>query len=103
MPLGIATVLAAAVRQHTHELHVVALEQGDPPIIEQIGRRDRRLAVIQLGDGHLAVGVDEGLLIDAPDALHTADIEGVLRACWTDESTRQTRKSRRWWAARSRA
>src|SRR4029079_3291065 len=31
-------------------------------------------------EGDLGVGVDEGLLIDPPDALQRADIERVLRA-----------------------
>jgi hypothetical protein len=58
----------------------VALEQGDYPVVEQIGGRDRRLAVVELGGGNLAVGVDESLLIDAPDPLQVADIERILRA-----------------------
>ena len=41
---------------------------------------DRRLAVIELGEGNLGVGVDEGLLVDASDALHVADVERVLGA-----------------------
>ena len=32
----------------------------------------------ELGEGDFRVGVHEGLLIDAPHALHVADIEGVL-------------------------
>ena len=47
-------------------------------VIEQIGCRDRRLAIVKLGAGNLGVGVDEGLLIDAPDPLQVADIECVL-------------------------
>ena len=50
------------------------------PVVEDLGRGDRGLAVIELGEGDLGVGVDEGLLIDPPDALQRADIEGVLRA-----------------------
>jgi hypothetical protein len=77
---GIAAVLAAAVGQHAQELDIVAVEERDHPIIEQIGRRDRRLAIVQLGASHLGVGVDEGLLIDAPNALQVADIERILGA-----------------------
>ena len=39
-----------------------------------------RLSVVELGEADLGVGVDEGLLVDAPDALQGADIEGVLGA-----------------------
>jgi hypothetical protein len=48
------------------------------PVIEDLGRGDRRLAIVKLGEGHLGVGVDDGLLVDPPDPLQRADIEGVL-------------------------
>src|SRR5262245_37648822 len=80
VPLGIAAVLAAAVGQHTYELYVVALEQRDRPVIEQVGRRDRGLAIVELGAGHLGIGVDEGLLVDPSDPLQVAHVERVLGA-----------------------
>src|SRR4051794_168572 len=78
--LGIAAILAAAVGQYARELYVMALEQRDHAVVYEIGRRDRRLAIVELGTNHLAVGIDEGLLVDAPDPLHIADIERVLGA-----------------------
>jgi hypothetical protein len=39
-----------------------------------------RLTVVELGESDLRVGIDEGLLIDAPDAFHVADVERVLGA-----------------------
>ena len=45
----------------------MAIEEGNDPVVEQIGRCDRRLAIVELGAGHLGVGVDEGLLVDPPD------------------------------------
>ena len=54
------------------------LEERQHPIIQQIGRRDRYFPVIQFGKAHFAIGIDEGLLIDAADALERADVEGVL-------------------------
>ena len=39
---------------------------------------DRRLDVVELGERHLGVSIDEGLLVDATDPLQRADIEGVL-------------------------
>ena len=47
-------------------------------IVNEIGGGDRRLAVVELGEGDLGIGVDERLLVDAPDPLHVADVEGVL-------------------------
>jgi len=78
--LGGAAVFGAAVGQHPAQLEFLLVEEGHDAIVEQIGRGDRGLAVIKLGEAELAVGVDEGLLVDAPDTLQRADIEGVLRA-----------------------
>src|SRR2546429_3713567 len=56
------------------------LEERQHTVIEQIGRRDRRLSVVELGKAYLGVGVDEGLLVDASNALQIADIERILGA-----------------------
>src|SRR6516225_6877614 len=77
---GIAAELTPAIGQDAEKLDIVVLEYRQHSIIEQIGRRDRRLAIVKLGAGDLGVGVDEGLLIDAPDPLQVADIECVLGA-----------------------
>ncbi len=69
MPLRVAAVLAAAVGQHPQQLDLVAVEERQHAIVEEIGGRDRRLAIVELGKAHLGVGVDEGLLIGAPNAL----------------------------------
>ena len=80
MPLRVAAVLAAAIGQHADELYVMAFEHRDHTVVEQIRRRDRGLAIIELGTGHFGIGVDEGLLIDSSDAFQVADIERVLGA-----------------------
>ena len=58
----------------------MGVEERHDPIIEQICRCDRRLAIIQLGEANLGVGVDEGLLVDAANTLQIADIERILGA-----------------------
>ena len=80
MMLGIAAIFRATIGQHAAELHLVGVVEGHDAIVDEIGGGDRRLAVIELGEGNLGVGVDEGLLVDASDALHVADVEGVLGA-----------------------
>ena len=75
-----ATILAAAIGQHAKQLDIVLLEQRQRPVIEQIRRCDRRLAVVQLGASDLGVGVDERLLVDAAHALQIVDVERVLGA-----------------------
>ena len=47
----------------------VNVEEGHDPIVEQIGRGQRRLAVVELGEGDLGVGVDESLLVHAAPPL----------------------------------
>lgn len=56
------------------------VEERHHAVVEQVSSGDRRLTVIELGEGDLAVGVDEGLLVDPADALQRADIEGILSA-----------------------
>jgi hypothetical protein len=80
VPLRIAAIFAATVGQHAQQFDVMALEQWQHAVVEEIGRRDRRLSIVELGTGDLGVGVDEGLLIDPPDALQITDIERVLGA-----------------------
>ena len=78
VPFGVAAGLAAAVIQHAQKLDIVLLEERQHTVIEQFGRRDRRLAVVELGKAYLRVGVDEGLLVDASNTLQVADIERIL-------------------------
>src|SRR6266536_3546094 len=80
VPFGIAAELAAAVGEHAQQLGIALLEEWQYPVVQQVGRGDRRLAVIQLAESDLGIGVDEGLLVDPPDALEIADVERVLRA-----------------------
>ena len=80
VPFGIATELAAAVGQYAQQLDIMLLEERQHTVIEQICRRDGRLAVVELGKAYLGVGVDEGLLVDASNGLQIADIERILRA-----------------------
>ena len=58
----------------------MTVEEGDHAVVQKIGRRDRRLAIIELGASNLGVGVDEVLLVDPPDPLQIANIERVLGA-----------------------
>ena len=78
--LRIAAVLGAAVGQDAQGPDVVGIEERDHPVVEQLGRADRRLTVVELGERHLRVGVDEGLLVDPPDPLEDAHVERVLGA-----------------------
>ena len=65
MVLGVAAIFRAAIGQDAAELHLPCVIERHDAIVEEIGRGDRRLAIIELGEGDLGVGVDEGLLVDA--------------------------------------
>ena len=65
VPLRIAAVLAAAIGQYAQQLDVIALEQRDHTVVEEISCRNRRLAIVELGASDLGIGIDEGLLVDA--------------------------------------
>ena len=55
-------------------------KKGMTRSFNRVSRGDRRLAIVELGAGHLGVGVDEGLLVDAAHALQIANIERILGA-----------------------
>lgn len=78
MAFGGATVLGPAVGQYAVHRNLLLLEEGQHPIIQEIGSHHRSFAIIQFRKPDLTIGVDERLLIDAPDALERAHIEGVL-------------------------
>jgi hypothetical protein len=60
--------VAAPVGQHAQQLDLLLLqERRTRSVNQEIGRRDRRLVVIELGEAHLGIGIDEGLLLDSPD------------------------------------
>ena len=76
--LVIAAIFGASIRQHAAERNVVASEERDHPVIQQISGGDRRLAVVELGKSDLGICLDEGLLVDPAHALHGAHVESVL-------------------------
>jgi hypothetical protein len=77
LPQKAAKFRGATFGTHAAQLDVVLVEERHDAVVEQVGGGDRGLAVIQLGECHLRVGVDEGLLVDPADPLERADIEGV--------------------------
>src|ERR1700691_5355232 len=78
--LGVAAIFRAAISQHAAEPHLPRIIERHDAIVDEISRGDGRLAIIELGKGDLGVGVDKGLLVDAADPLHVADVERILGA-----------------------
>lgn len=52
--LGIAAILGAPIGQHPAHGNAVLLVERQHPIVENLRRRDRRLAVVELGEATLA-------------------------------------------------
>ena len=75
-----AAIFCAAIGQHALQGDVVLVVEWDDPVVEQVGGGQRGLAIIELGEADLGIGVDEGLLVDPTDAFERADIEGILGA-----------------------
>jgi hypothetical protein len=75
-PRGLAFAAAYAFMQVGRSLRLARLHGWDTGFEPA----NRRFAVIELGAADLAVGIDEGLLVNPPHALEIADIEGVLGA-----------------------
>src|SRR5208282_4466209 len=76
----LAAVFRAAIGEHAQQRNLVLFEERQHAIIEQVGRHQSGLAVIEFGESDLGVGVEKRLLIDTTDALDRADIVGVLGA-----------------------
>ena len=67
--VGTAAVLRASIGQDAAEQDFVRITEGHHLVIEEIGGRQRRLAVVELGKGYLGVGINEGLLVNPAYAL----------------------------------
>ena len=66
--LGVPAIFRATVGQHAAQPDLVLIIEGHHTVVEEIGRGERGLAIVELGEGDLGVSVDEGLLVDAPRA-----------------------------------
>src|SRR6516162_7380746 len=76
MALGPAK-LGAAIGQHARQSDAVLVTERHHPVVEDFGRCDRGLAIIELGKADLGVCVDDSPLIDPADALQGTDVKGI--------------------------
>jgi len=60
--LWVPTKFGAAIGQHPRQADGVLVVNRHHPVIEDLGRGDRGLAIIKLGEGDFGIGVDRGLL-----------------------------------------
>jgi hypothetical protein len=76
--LALSAVFRAAISEHTQQRDLVLLQKGQHTVVKQICRDQRVLAIMEFGEGHLGVGVEKRLLIDAAYALDRAHVVSVL-------------------------
>ena len=57
--LGVAEVFGAPIGQHARGPDAVAVEERYDPIVEQVGSRQRCLAVVEFCERYLRVSVDK--------------------------------------------
>ena len=80
MMLTRAAVFRAAVGENPEKINVLLLVKRQHFVVEHIGGHERILSVVEFGQGHARVSVDECLLVDLADAFDVADVVRVLRA-----------------------
>ena len=54
------------------------IEERQDPVIDEIGSGDGGFFGVEFTHRHTRIGVDKGLLVNPPHALHGADIIGIL-------------------------
>jgi hypothetical protein len=57
--LALSAVFRTAIGEHTQQRDLLFLEEGQHLVIEQIGRHQRILAVVEFGKGDFGVGIEE--------------------------------------------
>ena len=74
----LATIFGATVSQDADNAHALFGKEWQYTVVEQIGGGNWRFGCVELGHSHFAVGIDEGLLVDAANAFDRPDVERVL-------------------------
>lgn len=80
VPFRIAAIFRTTIGEHPQQVNLVLVIERYDAVVQQIGRRERCLAIVELDKGDLGIGVDVSLLVNSPDAFQIADIERVLSA-----------------------
>lgn len=73
-----AAVFGAAVRQNPQDPHPPLIEERQHFVVQEVRRDHGGLFQIHLRETDVGMHVDPRLLVDAPDPLDPADVEGVL-------------------------
>ena len=74
------TILGSPVCQNSEHRQIVLLVKWQHLVVQHVSSGDRCFGRIQPGMGNLGLGVHIGLLVNAPNTLHGAHVECILRA-----------------------
>ena len=83
MTIGTATIFRAPIGEDPTQRDLLFLKERHYLIIESSSSRQSRFPIVEFGKRYLAIGINEGLLIDPAHPLQRADIKGILRATVT--------------------
>jgi hypothetical protein len=75
-----AALFGAAFGENTPRYGAVLRVERQDPAVSEIGGHDRHLAIMELGEEGLGMGVDRGLPSDPANSFRRAHMEGVSRA-----------------------
>ena len=78
MRFRLAAIFGATVSQDADNAHALFGKEWQYTVVEQIGGGNWRFGCVELGHSHFAVGIDEGLLVDAANAFDRPDVERIL-------------------------
>jgi hypothetical protein len=70
-----AALFGAAIGENTPRYGAVLDVDGQEPAVWEIGRHDRRLVIMELGEAGIGIGVDEGLPMDPANPLRRAQMK----------------------------
>jgi hypothetical protein len=70
--------LRASISKHPKQWNLLFFKERQYPIIKHVGWYPGVFAVIDLGKGHLGIGINKGLLIDPAHTFYRTNIIRVL-------------------------
>lgn len=74
MGLDAATVLGSTVGQYPEQGHILSIEERQDLVVQEVGCCQSGLVRIHLGETHVGMGVDGGLLVDFANAFDGSDV-----------------------------
>jgi hypothetical protein len=70
MRVRLPAVLGAAVRENAKHRRMELVEEGDNPIVQEIGGSNRGFGRVELANGDLGIGINVSTLSSAADERH---------------------------------